>query len=585
MKLTLSKKQTQMNSPIPIRPFSALIACGLAVTTSSSPAQQASRSEASSRPPVVEEIFPGDDPAGDNSDAPSARQKTADSSRPARSMDSKHGSDKPRMAAREADARPGSEVTPDPSEPITDQRIELAIDDELWGAKGVNANHITVTVSDGVATLSGKVRHLLSKESAIRIAKMTRGVRAVIDDIRVQPKERPDNEIRTDVLMALARDPATETWDIQALVTDGAVTLKGTAQSFAEKQLAGKVAKSVRGVTGLQNLITLREAAERTDYEIENEIEARLEWDRRLDDELINVSVRDGKVTLAGTVGSAYEKTLAYGDAWVNGVSVVDDEDVVVAPWSRDAMQRSPSQRDRSDEKIRQALKDALLYDPRVDSFNPRVSVSDGNVTITGVVDNLKAKRAAEQNAQNTVGVERVRNYLKVQPNTERSDETMEKAIADAFLRDPIVNRFEINANVVDGEVYLYGNVDSHYEKSQAEDIAAKVYGVTDVNNYLSVSYDVNPAFTDVPDWDPTLYDYDFDYQTRRFKSDGDIKEDVEGQLFWSPRVDETQVAVRVDDGNVTLTGTVDSQAERRKAEENAIEGGAVSVNNDLQVR
>jgi len=33
------------------------------------------------------------------------------------------------------------------------------------------------------------------------------------------------------------------------------------------------------------------------------------------------------------------------------------------------------------------------------------------------------------------------------------------------------------------------------------------------------------------------------------------------------------------------LTGTVDSQTQRRKAEENAIEGGAVNVNNKLQVR
>jgi hypothetical protein len=54
------------------------------------------------------------------------------------------------------------------------------------------------------------------------------------------------------------------------------------------------------------------------------------------------------------------------------------------------------------------------LYDPRVISFNPEVNVTNGKVVLTGVVSNLKAKRAAEIDARNVVGVWKVENLLKV---------------------------------------------------------------------------------------------------------------------------------------------------------------------------
>jgi osmotically-inducible protein OsmY len=48
--------------------------------------------------------------------------------------------------------------------------------------------------------------------------------------------------------------------------------------------------------------------------------------------------------------------------------------------------------------------------------------------------------------------------------------------------------------------------------------------------------------------------------------------------------VDRDEVTVTVDDGVAELTGTVETWNERRAAEENAYEGGAVTVDNDLGV-
>jgi osmotically-inducible protein OsmY len=65
-------------------------------------------------------------------------------------------------------------------------------------------------------------------------------------------------------------------------------------------------------------------------------------------------------------------------------------------------------------------------------------------------------------------------------------------------------------------------------------------------------------------------------------KRDGEIKEEIKDELFWSPFVDADQVFVRVEEGVATLTGTVDSWTEYNAATENAYEGGATKVNNQL---
>jgi osmotically-inducible protein OsmY len=69
-------------------------------------------------------------------------------------------------------------------------------------------------------------------------------------------------------------------------------------------------------------------------------------------------------------------------------------------------------------------------------------------------------------------------------------------------------------------------------------------------------------------------------------KSDTDVKRDVEAELKWSPEVDETDIAVKVNGGEVTLTGYVRSFYEKFQAEV-AIKRvkGVAAVANDIEVR
>jgi osmotically-inducible protein OsmY len=349
--------------------------------------------------------------------------------------------------------------------------------------------------------------------------------------------------------------------------------------------LCEKVAKGVRGVLDLNNNISIDYSRQRSDGELEMEIRQVLRWDNLVDHALIDVEVNDGTVSLSGTVGSAAEKRLAHSDAWVMGVKSVDDSGLQVARWARNEDLRQNKYVARSVEEIEEAIQDALLYDPRVLAANVTPEVVGSTVTLRGAVDNLKAKRAAEQVARNTVGVRYVTNRLKVRPGASFSDEQLEQDIQNAILRNPYVDRFEIAVRVENGIAFLSGSVDSYFEKSKADDIASSVRGVVAVRNNLDVDEMGPLAYEPYVD-DDYIYGYDwFDYSPgRTFKPDKEIREDIRSELWWSPFVDSEDVTVEVEDGVATLTGSVDSWSEWGAATENAYEGGAVWVDNDLQV-
>jgi osmotically-inducible protein OsmY len=65
-----------------------------------------------------------------------------------------------------------------------------------------------------------------------------------------------------------------------------------------------------------------------------------------------------------------------------------------------------------------------------------------------------------------------------------------------------------------------------------------------------------------------------------------DIKRDVEAELRWSPEFDERDIAVKVEDGVVMLTGFVGNYYEKYQAE-NAVKRvkGVAGVANEIQVR
>jgi osmotically-inducible protein OsmY len=475
-----------------------------------------------------------------------------------------------------------------PQKELTDQNISDAIEDELLFDSAVPANKIDVRTNEGIPTLTGTVDNIMAKQRAGRLAETIKGVRSVINRIKVKPADnRSDATIRNDVIAALAYDPAADSYELDVSVDDGVVTLGGTVQSWQEKQLAMNVAKGVKGVTALKDAITVSYKQDRSDAEIAAEVRKALKWDALVDHSLITVKVDDDKVTLDGTVGSAAEKRQARYDAWVVGVKDVNATSLAVQDWAKDDQMQRKSFPIKSSNEIKDAIKDALVYDPRAFSFNIDVDVAGSAVTLRGKVDNMLAKRAAEQIARRTTGVTAVTNRIKVRQDGDLSDSEIAANVRKALLRDPVADRFEITVSVVDNTAYLYGDVDTYYEKSRAHDAAAAADGVTNVRNQLDVEYTDEPLVYDpyVAEYYPYTFDW-YDYEPYyTFATDAEIRDDIQNELWWSPFVDEDQVNVKVDNGVATLTGQVDTYAEREAARENAYEGGATWVVDKLTIK
>src|SRR5689334_4510486 len=76
---------------------------------------------------------------------------------------------------------------------------------------------------------------------------------------------------------------------------------------------------------------------------------------------------------------------------------------------------RGPKGWQRSDDRIREDINERLTDHPHVDASEIDVQVKNGEVTLTGTVDDRQAKRIAEDLAENVSGVKEVHNQLRIQ--------------------------------------------------------------------------------------------------------------------------------------------------------------------------
>ena len=185
----------------------------------------------------------------------------------------------------------------------------------------------------------------------------------------------------------------------------------------------------------------------------------------------------------------------------------------------------------------KQDVIDQLVWDNRVNANDVMVNVEDGNVQLRGKVPSNSARHAAAQAAYLVAGVERVDNQLEVEfPETETIPEDVQitSNAGNMLLWSDTVDSSAITVKTENGVVTLAGSVNSYWEKTEAEEIAASALGVTRVINLLDVN--LTGAFIDA-----------------------DIETDIENAFRRSILIDEDKVNVDVTDGIATLTGIVNT--------------------------
>ena len=379
------------------------------------------------------------------------------------------------------------------SEIVSDSEISLALETQLLLEESVPSHRLEIKTLEGIVTITGEIENLLAKHRAAEIASTLRGVRAVVNNILVNPRPRPDQEIKKDIKSAFLNDPAIELSDLEVELSNGIVTLSGIVQSRQERELAGEIAAGIKGVRDINNQIAIKYSLSRSDKEMEEDIRRRLKSDVWVDAGFIQVEVTDGQAVLSGLVGSLAEKRSARSDAWVAGVTDVYVDNLEINWEIRDSLQRTRKYEPLDDEQIRQAVKDALRLDPRVSEDDIEVQVEEHAVRLNGSVKSLRGRKAAYSDARNTTGVTIVYNNLQVNPFEIPENRVLEERVRAALSRDPYVELLDIYISVVNGKVYMEGDVNNSFEKRQAETVASRVDGVVDVINMLDYDYEWRP--------------------------------------------------------------------------------------------
>jgi hyperosmotically inducible protein len=240
--------------------------------------------------------------------------------------------------------------------------IEARQESQIWTTYALSpylrAQDLKVSVHGGKATLTGIVDESVNKDLAKEIALGVEGVKEVDNLIVVQADYvapassssrtfgdvMDDSAITTAIKSKLAWSKNTDGLSTNVVTKAGRVTLQGTANSAAVKDLTGRMALNTRGVVAVDNQLVVnasptmaetakdgaKDAAKETQQEIKDswittKVKSTLLYSRNVDGSSIEVNTKGGIVTLNGKLNSGAERALAIELADnIRGVKSVD---------------------------------------------------------------------------------------------------------------------------------------------------------------------------------------------------------------------------------------------------------------------
>ena len=227
----------------------------------------------------------------------------------------------------------------------TDDRIISSAKDSYVYRTYLKDDAIKTVSNDGVVTLTGTVKDESHKGLAQETVANLPGVKSVDNQLVIKgdrPPENSDGWIGMKVKSSLFFNRNVSAVNTEVDVTDGVVTLKGQADSQAQKDLTGEYAKDVEGVKDVKNEMTIAQVENKKqetmgekidDASITAQVKAAFLFHHSTSAFKTGVSTSNGVVTLTGDAVSGAAKDMAAkvaGD--VKGVTSVVNNMTVVEP-------------------------------------------------------------------------------------------------------------------------------------------------------------------------------------------------------------------------------------------------------------
>lgn len=196
-----------------------------------------------------------------------------------------------------------------------------------------------------------------------------------------------------------------------------------------------------------------------------------------------------------------------------------------------------------------------------------KVSVADGKATLTGIVEEDVNKDLATAIAMGVKGIKDVDNRIEVRADykptkNERGygdhvdDLAITSAIKSKLFWSKYTNSQSIKVSTLNGNVTLEGNAETEEAKNLASRLATDTRGVRMVENKLTINK--TPGLTGTAKASTK--------EVGDAISDSWITTKVKSTLLYSSNVKGTDIEVNTTDGVVTLSGKLDTGAERALA-------------------
>ncbi|MEO8525913.1 MAG: BON domain-containing protein [Caldimonas sp.] len=215
----------------------------------------------------------------------------------------------------------------------------------------------------------------------------------------------------------------------------------------------------------------------KTDKQVQQDVQAELQWEPSVDAAQIGVEVKDGIVTLSGSVSSYAAKRGAENAAQrVAGVkALAGDMTVSIGAWA-----------ERTDSDIAKTAHEMLSWTTFVPKDSVKVVVENGWITLTGQVGREFQRRAACRAVRLLAGVTGVSDLITL--NSPVSESIVKGDIESALARRAHADSEEIAVGVRGSQVTLTGTVHSLAERDTATQSAWRAPGVYDVVDRMTMA-------------------------------------------------------------------------------------------------